>query len=259
MKMASYLRNLFLCFGKSFCLRLSSIYAFLADLVLFLIFIISYLLFQNVLHSKMLILQATGASTESIKSNMVAALTPFLASAKGFIFAVSFGFLLMIVIGLIAYTISRGIIWHFLLDRKISLRYFSRFALLNLLWFFVLLCLITIFGLLLKNSALIIILFILIPFYLLFTTYLHILWDEKKAWNTIKLAVKTGFKHLKYHIVPAILALIVLVILTIILIGFQMFLSGAFDTIMALILILYLVWLRNYIYHVYLSISKRKH
>ncbi|MBT3537568.1 hypothetical protein HN698_01140 [Candidatus Woesearchaeota archaeon] len=211
------------------------------------------------LHVKSKALESSLKISPEALIESITALDPFFDVAKNFIFSIVGGFIVVLIIILAVYVLSRGFIWHLYFDRKLSTKYFLKFLLMSVLWFVIVILFITALKFMFRETLFFISLFILVPFYIYFTTYLHILWDEKNAWKTIKLAIKTGFKHLKYHIVPAILALIILIIVSIILIGLEMFLASAFDTIMALILILYLVWLRNYIYHVYLSISKRKH
>ena len=165
-----------------------------------------------------------------------------------FLFA---GAIILIIFTLITYTLSRGMIWTTLADKKPNKKFFLRFLGLNSLWWLIWLPFLIISGLATKqapaaqNTA---ILFIMIAAY--FTPILHTLFvSGRKIGESIGNAFAIGISKLFKFVVPYTLAFIVYIII------YQLFRIVPTQQKMIfaasmLLVVLYFAWLRTYLYQI---------
>ncbi len=193
------------------------------------------------------------ASTVLDKSAMIAnpsLISQNITEVRALLALIIIGGIVLVFFNLITYTLSRGFIWTSIAHKKLTKPFLKKFFLLNLFWWLIWIPLAILLALANKQAAQANIVFLLFLAYF-FTPILHTLFiSGRKIGDSISNAFAIGISRLFRFIVPYTYAFVLYLIL------YQLFrfvqTSGS-KTVFAvslLFVVLYISWLRTYLYGV---------
>jgi hypothetical protein len=176
------------------------------------------------------------------------------AELRAFLFLLVAMLVLMVVVIILDWTIFKGLAWCLTLKKKLNLRFFLRFFLLNLLWLGLFAALVVLFAIIFKESIVPIHIILLGLLWMYFTNIMYVFFVKKESVKSIKKAFKVAFTKAHCFILPyAVLAVLLLAIVFIAnLLASLPYAVGL--AITTLLMLLYLAWARFYIVEVVESI-----
>ncbi len=228
-------------FKNSFKLNMNFLQIYIYDLLFYAIILPSLFFIQRILSKRTSNLDL--ASIQDLASQSPAQISMVTAQLNSFMAVFIASVLLMIIIILAAWSFSRGLIYTKILKKKLTLKYFLKFMLLNLIIGIIFLLLLASFSVFIKVSSFKILLVIsaLITVYLLTFTYIYFT-KNNQIFYALGKSIQAVPK-IKTLFIPCLLILAVFIILTAIFSLLKITLS---PYIALLILTAFLTWARLY-------------
>jgi len=235
------MRKQLINFKDSFKLNLDFLQIFLYDLLFHVIFLPLLFLTKKIISSKTQNLDLT--SFQNIASQSAAQINMLTSQLSSLLTTLIISTVFLITLTLAAWSFSRGLIYTKILKKKLTLKYFFKFMLLNLILGIIILFSLASFTVLIKFSffKILLVFAILITIYLLTFTYIYF---TKK--NQIFYAIGKSIQaipKIKTLFIPCLLILVIFLIITLIISLLRLTLS---PYIALLILTAFLTWARLY-------------
>lgn len=187
----------------------------------------------------------------NIMSQSEAQLQSILASMRGFILFVILTAILFILLLIINWSFCQGMIYHLLLKKKFTLKYFEKFLLLNMLWFipWIALFLVIISGA--KLSYLAVSAYSLIAIFLHFSFVLYTLFvnSKLKKLSHFKIHLKISIAKIYHFFLPYSLITITFIIIS------QLNRLNLNFIVIVLIYLLFFSWMQNYTKDIVLNLT----
>ena len=198
----------------------------------------------------------TSVDYSSFFSNNIDAINQNFAPLKMVLFILLLSIFIFSIFALIMFTLSKGVIWLKLKDKKFSWKFFRKYLLLNFIYLTPLAIILLFILFKLKNNIVLgIILLIGIHFHVLLS---YSLTNEDKIKTSFKFAFKQGFKF-KYFLVPYLIILGGLLLLGFILSNLPFYSFYSLKPLVNfLIYVFYFAVCRNYINNLLNSIVKKE-
>ena len=249
------------------------------DIIFFSIVLLCFLVYGKIMGKLSAALNLV--DTNQLMSLPQNELSSLLASLKGFLVYLIAGFVVVLLIILVAMCFFQGLIWFKIARKKFDC--FKKFVVVNLVWFLIWLILIVFLVLVLKKEALAPVMLAIILSIVHFTNILYVKFSQEHSFDVIKKSlviglasfylipylifgliftskpkldfvknsIKTWLSFLIYYIIIAVVILAVSLALSIFL-----FLPENIQGVIGMIIILiYLAWARIYLYNVVKNIS----
>jgi hypothetical protein len=258
-------------FIDSLKLKSNFLYIILYDLLFYVIFVPIFLLFSLVLNNKAaaldpeLIANIDAASITNVTAAQTQDLRLLAQSMQNFIYFFAIGIILLIIICLLAFTLSRASIWNYLLKKKFNFKHYLKFNLLNIL-LAVILAVIIIIILILRTVIIMPLVLVSLNFALLissllfliiftaiiyFVSLIYINYTKttkiSEAFNKTFKLLKTKFADISYSYLFILVVSIIISLLARLIWFLPFYLQRYFN--FAVILI-FLAWMRIYIINV---------
>jgi len=225
----------------------------LYDAIFWLLLVFSAQFYQWKVQAKMLQTQASTMLTQAGLAD-AAQLSQNVTSLRSFLTVIIAGIVVLILFNLITYTISRGLIWTNIAEKKITKKFLLKFLGLNSLWWLIWIPIIFIILITLKLSGALKGSFTLVmTIAAFFTPILHTLYMNGRGLRSIGQAFGLGFSKLFKFAVPYCFAYIVLVIIlvpTTIIFSLWPVRQPTMQAISMMIAVPWMAWLRIYLYPV---------
>ena len=131
-----------------------------------------------------------------------AQLQSIIATLKGFVVFVILTAILFILLTILSWSITQGIIYDILAKKKLSIKYLEKFLLLNMVWFIPWLIIFFIMLLGHKSTYVIPTFYILVLIFMHFSFILYVLFAKENKIRQIKKALKIGITKIHLFILP---------------------------------------------------------
>ena len=193
----------------------------------------------------------SGIDLSNLVSQTEAQLKIAEAALKGFaLFAISTAIIFLLIL-IINWSTTQGVVYSKLLKKKITLNYLNKFLLLNTLWFipWILILGLVLFGGRAENPL--VPAFIIILLFLHFSLILNTLFTKKPKLNQIKASLKLGTAKIHHFLLPYIIITVTFIIIS------QLNLLSINPIIIALIYILFFSWVQNYLKDITLKLISK--
>lgn len=238
-------------FLDSFKLKKNFLYIILYDLLFFIIAILFVKFFGGIIGKmssnvdlsivERVLISPSPAQTEILKATV--------NNVKMVIFGAMIAFTLYLIIIIFIWSLSRGLIYTTLLNKKFDKKFYWKFLLLNLLFYIPLLILLFAFIYVIKElpqAIYALFLILLIAVYFLALSYISFV-KIGKVFKAVGNALEFGFTKIHKMIIPLILIIIIFVIMSLITANIIKILSFAIQPYVSLLIfIIYLAWARIY-------------
>jgi len=143
-----------------------------------------------------------------------AQLQSIIATLKGFVVFVILTAILFILLTILSWSITQGIIYDILAKKKLSIKYLEKFLLLNMVWFIPWLIIFFIMLLGHKSTYVIPTFYILVLIFMHFSFILYVLFAKENKIRQIKKALKIGITKIHLFILPYLSMIIALTIIS---------------------------------------------
>jgi hypothetical protein len=258
--MIKYLKNQYKLLKKSIKeLDSKTTLIVLYDLIFFLIFGLSLIIFSNVIKNKSIIVNAL--NIENLMDLPRSEIDMTYSSLKSFITTLIVGIIIISIITFISMAIIKSIIWFTTIDKKFKKEDILKFIPVRFVWLLIELGLTVIlflplgisigFASSIKSTALVIFfsLITLSLFIILMTlkNFMYIFYIESKNIRCIKKAFKFGLKKIHYYILPYTIIFILFIIISQLYWIYQFFPEKIVNLVNLLIFTIFAVWTRFYI------------
>ena len=236
-------------FKESWRVDIRFLYVFLLDLLFYAIFVPCFLLYVFFINKKAEIL-GNILGTQDVASYMTAAsefeLSLMTIDMKSFVLTFIIGAIIVFLIGLFAYSLSRILLWNLLAKKKFNFVKYLKFNLLNLMLLISLLIVGLIYSLLMFISRLVFaILFLFLALAVIY--FIFILYLEFVKTGRIFHSIGNTFKKMDKRVY--LLSLPVFLIISFILTVIGLFISqNLYSIIAAAVYILFAVWMRFFVF-----------
>ena len=232
-------------FWKSFKDRRIGL-VFIYDILFYIIFIPIFLLFSIIINNQAKALESVLSTDLSSYLLSASQIEIALATAdlKAFVLTLIIGGIAVFLIGLFAYSLSRSLIWNYLLKKRFSIKKYLKMNVLNFILLIALTIIFTFYAFLLLLSrtvfGIILLFFALAIIYFMFTLYI-----EYTLTGRIFYSIGNAFKMMDKKVY--LLSLPVFIIIGLITVGIGLLVNEVLSLIISLILIsLFMSWMRVY-------------
>lgn len=230
---------------NSFKLDKRFIFVILFDLLFYAIIIPCFFAYAYLINKQAEIMQNL-IGTEDIASYLFSASPAEISFLTGdmrvLVLTFVAGAIILFLIGLFSYSLSRSLIWNYLLEKKFSLKRYLKFNVLNLILLIAFFIIFSIYSILMLLSrwvfGIILIFFMLAIFYFIFALYI-----EYSRTGRIFHSIGNAFKRMDKKVY--LLSLPVFIIIIIISIAIGLFIAQSLYTIVTVLLIIVFAgWMR---------------
>ncbi len=249
-RLLNYMKNS--CFVESFKFEKKHLFVVLFDYIYYILFIFFSTLYIYRILPKLDIMQEATPLLQEISlspTTISAEALSQISSIESAMFQFKFYSIVISVLLIISYCFFKYLIWRFLLNKKLDLKSFGKFIILNILIFITLLITILLTYTITKIEIFPILLILIFLLLIYFICLLHPIFNiTDNLIRSIKITFSKGITRCYHFIIPYITFFIVLVLMFFYIIPMLVFLPDMLHLfVVLLVIVLYLTWTKLYI------------